>query len=312
MRRVDHFAPAKESLHDEVHKGVHINVETEDVTDNTFPTSALPTAACEDDADAVRLDKRIVQERNRTAVLHWLWRFGWLTSRMIAALVWQDAAQPLAMARRTLKAMTEDKLVISRVMTKGGAAYLLSAKGARLLHEQTGADAHSGNSLAIGNPVHRACSNWYLIQAVNRGLDIVTEHEIATERGPCRVLRGKQADGLVIAEGGACVWLECEHSQKARAERHKTVALVQDCIGGDTLAELAPGLWLARLAVVATNEQALRWMAASFQAAHRQGQLRDSQVAEVEACLLPVSQSLLPGEVVEGNMWWDILVPAET
>lgn len=280
------------------------------MNDITFPSAVLPVGAQENDADVTPLDKRVVQEQNRTAVLQWLWRFGWLTSRMIAALVWPDAAQSLAMARRTLKTLTDEKLVISRAMTKGGAAYLLAAKGARLLQEQTGADAQSGNAVAIGNAMHRACSNWFLIQAVQRGLAIVTEHEIASERGPCRVLRGKQADGLVIADDGACIWMECEHSQKGRGERHKTVALVQDCMGRDTRVELAPGLWLARVAVVATNEQALRWMAASFQDAHRQGLLSDSQVADVDACLLRVSESLVPSEAVEGNMWWDILVPA--
>lgn len=281
------------------------------MSDITFSSSVLPTGALEDD-DTKSLDKRLVQERNRTAVLHWLARFGWLTSRMLAALVWPEAAQPLTMTRRTLRALTDEKLVISRAMAKGGSAYLLAAKGARLLQEQTGMPAQSGNALAIGNPIHRACSNWYLIQAVQRGMDIVTEHEIATERGPCRVLRGKQADGLVIAEDGACIWLECEHSQKARAERHKTVALVQDCIGADTRVELAPGLWLARVAVVATNEQALRWMAASFQDAHRRGLLRDSQLSDVDVCLLPVSESLVPGERIEGSLWWDVLFPASS
>lgn len=195
-------------------------------------------------------------------------------------------------------------------MPKGGAAYLLSAKGARLVSEQAGVEAHSGNALAIGNPIHRACSNWFLIRAVQRGLAVVTEHEIATEQGPCRVLKGKVADGLVVAEDGACVWLECEHSQKARAERHKTVALVQECLGGASQVQLAPGQWLARLAIIATNEQALRWMAASFQDAHRRGFLRDSQLADVDACLLPISESLVPSEPVEGNLWWDVLVPS--
>ncbi len=280
------------------------------MNDNTFPSAVLPTGTREDNDSTTPLDKRLVQERNRTAVLHWLSRFGWLTSRMLAALVWPDAAQPLTMARRTLKALTDEKFVISRTMAKGGSAYLLASKGARLVHEQTGERAQSGNALAIGNAIHRACSNWFLIQAVQRGMGIVTEHEIATERGPCRVLRGKQADGLVIADDGACIWMECEHSQKGRGERHKTVSLVQDCIGDDTLVELAPGRWLARVAVVATNEQALRWMAVSFQEAHRMGQLRDSQVASVDACLLPISESLVPGDAIEGNMWWDILVPA--
>lgn len=280
------------------------------MNDTTFPTAVLPTGAPVDDTAPATLDKRIVGERNRTDVLTWLARFGWLTARMVAALVWPDAAQAQTMARRTLKALTDDKLIISRPLPKGGAAYLLSAKGARLLGEQTGLIAESGNTLALGNPVHRACSNWYLIRAVQQGLGIVTEHEIASERGPCRVLKGKQADGLVIADDGACIWLECEHSAKSRPERHKTVALVQECIGGERQTEIAPGLWLARLAVVATNEQALRWMAASFLDAHRSGLLRDSQVAEVEACLLPISESLVPGDAVNGNLWWDVLVPA--
>lgn len=277
---------------------------------DTFPPTVLPNHFSAEDIEVKPLDKRLLQDQNRTAVLTWLARFGWLTSRMLAALVWPDAAQSQSMARRTLKSLIDEKLVIMRSMSKGGAAYLLAAKGARLLQEQTSIAAQSGNSLTIGNPVHRACSNWYLIHALQRGLSIVTEHEIATEQGPCRVLNGKQADGLVIAEDGACIWVECENSQKARAERHKTVALVRDCIGGANQAELAPGLWLARVAIVATNEQALRWMAASFQDAHRKGELRDSQVAEVDASLLPISVSLVPGERVDGNMWWDILVPA--
>jgi hypothetical protein len=275
----------------------------------TFPTAVLPTGASAADEPAMPLDKRVIGERNRTDTLTWLARFGWLTSRMIAALVWPDAAQSQAMARRVLKALADDKLVTARAMSKGS-VYVLSAKGARLLSEQTGIEAEGGNALAMGNPVHRACSNWYLIRAVQQGRAIVTEHEIAAERGPCRVLRGKQADGLVIADGGACVWLECENSAKSRPERHKTVALVQECIGGERQAELAPGLWLARLAVVATNEQAMRWMAASFLDAQRTGQLTDSQVAEVDVCLLPISESLVPGDAIDGNMWWDVLLPS--
>lgn len=274
-----------------------------------FPPSVLPTDT-DNNNETQPLDKRIVQERNRSDVLMWLARFGWLTSRMLAALVWPDAAQAQAMARRTLKALLDDKLIISRALSKGGAVYLLSAKGAKLIGEQRGVAATSGHVMTIGNPVHRACSNWYLITAVQRGFEIVTEHEIATGRGPCKVIKGKQADGLVIADGGACVWMECENSAKSKPARHKTVALVEECIGAATRVELAPDLWLARVAIVATNEQALRWMAASFQEAHRQALLKDSQIAEVDACLLPISESLVPGEMVEGNLWWDVLALA--
>jgi hypothetical protein len=51
-------------------------------------------------------------------------------------------------------------------------------------------------------------------------------------------------------------------------------------------------------------------LAASFRDAHRSGVLSDGQIADVDACLLPVSESLVLGEALDGNLYWDILVPA--
>lgn len=281
---------------------------------NLFPSHVLPNVRADNEPEAIPLDKRIIQERNRLAILRWLARFGWLTSRMIAALVWPDAAQSMAMTRRALKDLIEDKFVISRPLTKGGAAYLIGAKGARFLHEQCGIAVESGNALAIGNPVHRACSNWHLIDAILGGFEVVTEHEIVCERGPFRSLNGKVPDGLIISNGdtvgNSAIWLECEHSQKSRGERQKSVALVRQHLGNDVLTQLAPGLYLSRVAIIATNYSALRWMSASFQEAFQRGELREEQVANVDACLLPVSESLIPGERLIGNLYWDILVPA--
>lgn len=71
------------------------------MNDNTtFPTAVLPTATPADDSAPATMDKRVIGERNRTDVLTWLARFGWLTGRMLTALVWPDAAQGQAMARR--------------------------------------------------------------------------------------------------------------------------------------------------------------------------------------------------------------------
>lgn len=280
------------------------------MNDTTPPLAVLDHAAGPE-ADERPEDKRLKGERNRTDTLVWLRRFGWLTSKMLAGLVWPTAAQGQTMARRTLGALADEKLVVARTMSNGTTVYVLSAKGARLLTEQTGTPAESGHALALGNPLHRAASNWYLIRAVQQGHRIVTEHEIATERGPCRVLRGKVADGLIVADDGLCTWVEVENAPaKSRAERAKTVSLAAECLGHATMAAIADGLWLARLAVVATNEAALRHMAASFMSAYREGSLRDAQVGDVDVCLLPVSPSLVPGEVHEGNLWWDVLVPA--
>jgi hypothetical protein len=205
------------------------------------------------------------------------------TSRMIASLVCAEAAQPMSMARRTLKEPVAEKFVIGRPRSKGGAASLIAAKGARLLHEQFGIQASSGNNLQLGNPVHRSCSNWYLIDAIHRGRDLV--------------LNGKAAQGFVIdAAHGHFLWIEVEHSQKSRLERQETVSLVQQHIGTSTYTELADGLYLPRLVIVSTNLEALRWMAASLEGAVRSGELRFNQAAEVDACLSPISERLVPGE----------------
>lgn len=106
------------------------------------------------------LDKRLVGEQNTLAILTFLHRFGWLTSRMISTLVWPTAKQAPAMARRTMKALADQKLVIKRALSEGGDCYTLSATGAKWLSEKEGVAAKSGASLQLGNPVHRACSNW--------------------------------------------------------------------------------------------------------------------------------------------------------
>ena len=257
-----------------------------------------------------KLDNRLIQATNQSEILGYLSRFGWLTSRMVAELVWPNAAQSLTMARRTLSALTEEKLVFTRPFSKGGAAYIISAKGAAMLRGD-GIDAKSGYSISIGNPIHRACSNWYLIRALSQGFTVVTEHEIATGKGPCKVVNGKVADGLVIADGGRCVWVECEHAQKSRAERHKVVGLAKEAFGHSKLIELGPGLHLVRLAIVGTNQHALRWMAKSFDDARQYGNLTEGQLADIDACLLPISESLVPGDALDGNLYYDILHPKD-
>ena len=255
-----------------------------------------------------KLDNRLVQATNQSNILGYLSRFGWLTSRMVAELVWPNAAQSLTMARRTLSALTEEKLIFARRLSKGGAAYFLSAKGAGILRNE-GIDAKSGYTISIGNPMHRACSNWYLIRAIVQGHSVFTEHEIASGKGPCKVLNGKVADGLVVVDGGRCIWVECEHSQKSRAERHKVVGLAKEALGRSELIELGPDLHLVRLAIVGTNQHALRWMAKSFEEARRYGGMTPAQLADIDACLLPISESLVPGEAMDANLYWDILHP---
>lgn len=254
-------------------------------------------------------DKRIIGEQQRIGVCRYLFRFGWLTSRMVAALVFDHATQAWPLARRCLKSMLEDGLVIKRAIPQGGAeVYLLSAKGARFLNEQEGLDANSGHGLALGNPVHRACSNWYLINALLNKWEVITEHEISTDRCSVRVLDGKQVDGIMLGEGEAIV-LECENTWKATKARNSIVSFCSKHLDQERMTMITPNFPLRQLTLVCTNQDALRHMAASFHQAFREERITEGQLQMVNVSLLPISRSLVPGEQEDYNLWFDVMLP---
>ena len=272
-----------------------------------------------DTPEPVPEDKRLTGERHIFDALMWLHRFAWLSSRMVAALIFPGASQSWPLARRLLKKMLTDKLILQRALPQGGSVYLLAVKGARLLNQAAGTKAGSGQSLSIGNAIHRACSNWYLIGQVQAGLDIFTEHEIASGRAPFQTLNGKQFDGAVVhapCDNGTrlVTAVEAERAPKNRQRRQSVCDIATRHLGRDAMTRLgvdAAGveLYLARLAVVATSVDALRSMAATFQEAHRLQIASELCLASVDVAVLPTSPSLVPGEIVSGNLWWDVMQP---
>lgn len=285
------------------------------------PATASRTSALQaelignlDNLEPTPEDKRITGERKIMEVLTWLHRFGWLTSRMIAALVWPTASQSWPMARRTLKKMLVDKLVLVRALPQGGDVYLLSVKGARLLQDATGVQAKGGQGLATGNAIHRACSNWHLIEQVQAGLGIWTEHEIASGLAPVHTVNGKLFDGLVVHNDGLVTACEIENTWKNRSRRQAVVEVATRHLGRDKLTRIgvdAMGqeLYLAKLSVVSTSVDAMRSMVASFYEAHRMLTATEMCLAAVDVSVLPVSPSLVPGESTTENLWWNVMQP---
>lgn len=258
------------------------------------------------------IDKRLIAEQNQLAILMNLHRFGWLTSRMLAALVWPNASQPIVLARRTLKKMTDAKLVLKRALPEGGDCFVLSASGARLLNAHEGINAKGGAGLALGNPVHRSCANWYLIRRWLAGDRIWTEYEIQSGRSPVCAVSGKVADGLVETEFGL-IWVEVENAWKNRLERAKVVNFARrTLLNGDSMAELAPDYYLFRIAIVGTTQDSLRAISRSFTDAYQTGDVIESQLASVEISLLPVDKSLIAGECITGNLWYDVIQRQES
>jgi hypothetical protein len=278
------------------------------MTISTFEAAALAPSL---DIELAQqpLDKRIIGERNRIGVCRFIFRFGWLSSRMVASLVFEHASQAWPLARRCLKSMLEDGLVMRRTIPQGGAeVYLLTAKGARFLNEQEGLDASSGQGLTLGNPMHRACSNWYLINAINNGWSVITEHEISTDRSPVRVLDGKQVDGILLGDGEA-VAIECENAWKATKSRNAVVNFCARHLDQDKMTFITPDHPLRQMTLVCTNMDALRHMAASFQQAYRERRITEGQLQMVNVSVLPISRSLVSGEQVDGNLWADVMLP---
>ena len=275
----------------------------------TFELASLVPAPCDSTSEA-GLDKRLIGERSRANLLHWIYRFGWLTSRMAAELGWPSAAQGWPMARRTLKSMLEEGLVIKRALPGSGTdAYLLSAKGARLLRDMTGAEASSGQSMTLGNAIHRACANWALIDAINTGCEVVTEHEIAADRAAIRVIDGKVPDGLVLHEGGDAAFLEVENSWKAAKGRDAIASFCSKHLDRESMTQVAPEHWLRKVHVVTTSVDALRHLSGTFFKRYRAGEITEGQLQMIDVTLLPVTPSLVPGERVDGNLWMDVMLP---
>lgn len=254
-------------------------------------------------------DKRITGEQNANAILSFLNRFGWLTTRMTAELVWPDKSQSLAMAKRTLKRLREKKLVLLRETPDGSECYTLSAQGARQLETELGVAAESGQTLSLGNALHRSAANWYLIKKIQQGFQVWTEYEIQTGRAAVCGYHGKVPDGLVVTDFGL-VWVEVENSWKNREERQRIVRFCEQYLGNlDKMVELSPGHHLFRLSVVGTNVDALRSMARSFLEAYRSGFIREANLLEVEIALLPVSKGLFADKMREGFLWYDVMSP---
>lgn len=255
-------------------------------------------------------DKRIVGAANEHAVLLFLHRFGWLTTRMIAALQWPEATQAEAMARRTLNKLQAEKLVLRRTVD-GNTVWLLSVGGARALREQCNIDAKSGQTLKVEQALHRACSNWYLIDRIRAGFEVWTEYEIQTDRAPWGRMGGKTADGLVETECGV-VWVEVENAWKNRRRRHEVAEFCRNHLGfhGGRMTHLGADRYLSGLAVVGANVACLRSMLQTFNGLLEDGLLCDSHLSQVEVTYLPVSAGLTTDAGWTIQAWEDIFSTA--
>jgi hypothetical protein len=190
------------------------------------------------------LDTRQIAASNETAILIYLYRFGWLKTRQIAALVWPESAEGggYSMAQRTLRRLKLARKVIAQIAPDGATIYALGRGGAQLLRETTEiVEAKTTRDCMryLSAYDHRALANDLAISWIAQGKTAWTEHEVQTGRAPIRVLRGKIPDLLLdwsektVAADDEVVlaWVEVENAWKSNREMDKMIGFFCALLG---------------------------------------------------------------------------------
>ncbi len=238
-------------------------------------------------------DKQIIGEHNRLEILQWLHRFGWLTTRQIAKLVWRNKTSSLVMAQRTLASMLGKQLIIRRKIKTGCEVVLLGSKGARLLKTELNISAKSGAKLLLGNPIHRGACNWYLIYELANGNVVYTEHEIQSCRAPMFSCYGKVPDGLVIMEEGV-VWLEVENAWKNIKEREKLIKFCADTLSNPTYMEqLWDDNYLLKVRILAITSHSANAMLRTFAKNYNEGLIGKAALNDIWLTYAPMTTGLI-------------------
>lgn len=180
-------------------------------------------------------DGRLVAEQNEQAILHWLHRFGGLTTRQLARLVWPKKTAGQRMAQRTVGRLEQQQLVLQRSLFTGGKIYVISQRGAHLLRElgTPNVSARGHRDLSFRKPMHRIIANDFLIDWRDReiinttaSVNIWTEFEVQHRLGPYPEIsiKGKYKipDGMIQIDD-ELTWIEVENAYKGPKEIERLI-----------------------------------------------------------------------------------------
>jgi hypothetical protein len=190
------------------------------------------------------LDGRIRAEQNEVRVLRALHRFGWLTAKNLAALLWNPwvsclvqtprlepaevRASGLRMAQRTLARLVRSNQILRAPAPGGHVIYGLAEAGANRL-VKIGAPASTAKDLirrfSAAHFEHRNTANLVAIRAIVDGFKVSTEREIAQDKwlGGADGIAGKKPD-VLIRMGKLVWWAEIEKSRKNANDYTKLLA----------------------------------------------------------------------------------------
>lgn len=181
------------------------------------------------------INSHIRAVKNEINVLRALHRFGWLTAKNLAALLWNSWAKPAApapslepapmsasglrMAQRTLARLLCQNQILRAPAPGGNVIYGLAEAGARRLLEIGAPEAVSAKDLvrsfSAAQFEHRHTANIIAIRAIVDGFKVSPEREIARDSwlGHQNGISGKKPD-VLISNRKLVWWCEVERSRK--------------------------------------------------------------------------------------------------
>lgn len=189
-----------------------------------------------------KTDKRLIARSNELRVLKMIFKFGYLRSRDIAALIWtksipdgNDAgfaplpitvkASALRMGQRTLKRLLAKRHIIVHEAPDGSWIYGVSEAGARFLRD-AGVPASSCKNwmrqFSSAQYYHRRISTEVGIVALLQGYRVSSEREIASGLwfGGLSGIGGKKPD-VIVRSGKDIWWVEVERSRRNQPDYRK-------------------------------------------------------------------------------------------
>jgi len=255
------------------------------------------------------MNKVTVGQQQTQTVLELINRFGWLTARQLVAPIFHDAKCGQSLAQRLVRRMTDAHLLARRLVLPGVYGYCLTVQGARVLNDRSNVGAVSTARDSLGNPFHRAVSNWYILDRLQSGVAVRTEHEIQCGRAEVRAVHGKIPDGLYFSElieGWA--WTEIEASWKPKHARAKVIAFCGSALGGRERLSLGADHYVSNIDIVFQSTQDMVPWAVEFARAWDAGEISESVVYNTSFIYYPVSPVLAPSEEPRAfNLQYDVL-----
>ncbi len=174
---------------------------------------------------------------HRRAALAWVNRFGGLTARQLARLVWRDLPSGMRMAQRVLQDLKRRGFILHRGLPNGGAVYVLNESGARFLRAsgEKNVSARGHRDLKFEKPFHRMIANEFAIDQHFKNQRIWPEFEVQRRYAPVPDIfvenRPKIPD-LVTEAHDYYHWIEVENAFKSQKRLRAMVAVANRLFDG--------------------------------------------------------------------------------